>query len=518
MKSYVEVCSEWIEANIVVPTGPLAGEPFRLAPWQQTVLDAVINPQIKEVGLSVARKNGKSAFCAAIVLLYLCGPLKKRYWSGIAGATDGQRARDLFNQIVQMIESSPVLSELLSSNYRSAMDFEAEQLAVRMTGFGSIRGFLGSELVFSAATKTAGLAGGYDLCIIDEYGALEEPHRQYVTSLTTSTAGRGGKALLIGTQYLGPFFPELMERASRMRHYSKCFMYEAPEGCDLLDENAWREANPAFEHGLLDKELLKFDAEKAVATPTEEADFRAHRLNQRIDPSMVNVVPYDAWKSCLVSTLPPRDGPLFVGLDLGESSSMSACALYWPETARLETYGAFAPMPGVAKRGLQDRVGNLYQRAFDRGQLIVIGGPRELTVDPAAFVNHVLEWLGDAEPEVVSADAYKMSFIKDAMMRNGTIHWRINFERGGRGVTGFESLTLFQTAVADRKVLVDEKELLLTMGISDSVLKSDNQGNSYLDKQHTVSRIDALSAAILAVAEGQRWMMTQVASLPLFSI
>ena len=70
-----DVVADWAESRLVVPTGPLRGQPFKIAEWQRRFLVDALGSGIREAGLSVARKNGKSGLIAALLLAYLVGPL-----------------------------------------------------------------------------------------------------------------------------------------------------------------------------------------------------------------------------------------------------------------------------------------------------------------------------------------------------------------------------------------------------------------------------------------------------------
>ena len=70
-----DVC-DWIEWALVVPSGPLAGKPFKLGGWQRRFIKGLLQDEISEAGLSVGRKNGKSGLIAALILAYICGPLR----------------------------------------------------------------------------------------------------------------------------------------------------------------------------------------------------------------------------------------------------------------------------------------------------------------------------------------------------------------------------------------------------------------------------------------------------------
>ena len=65
----------FIEAYCLIPEGAQVGQPIKLMKFQkQFILDVHDNPHgTSRAYLSVARKNGKSALIAAVVLSYIVG-------------------------------------------------------------------------------------------------------------------------------------------------------------------------------------------------------------------------------------------------------------------------------------------------------------------------------------------------------------------------------------------------------------------------------------------------------------
>lgn len=104
------------------------------------------------------------------------------------------------------------------------------------------------------------------------------------------------------------------------------------------------------------------------------ATFRLYNRNERISGETRNLlVTMDEWLSCEVSELPPREGGVVIGIDLGGSASMTAAAFYWPESGRLECLGTFPSMPSLLDRGQMNAVGDRYVQMQDRGELTVMG-------------------------------------------------------------------------------------------------------------------------------------------------
>jgi phage terminase large subunit-like protein len=99
------------------------------------------------------------------------------------------------------------------------------------------------------------------------------------------------------------------------------------------------------------------------------------------------------------------------------------------------------------------------------------------------------------------ADRYKQSELTEAAQAASIrvpIIWRgFGFRDGG------EDCSRFQRACADGKVK-SSPSLLLRSAFGDAVVLRDPAGNMKLAKARSRGRIDAASAAVIAVAEGSR--------------
>ena len=82
----------FIQKYCRIPSGKAVGEPMRLLPFQVKFIREVYdNPAgTSRAYLSIARKNGKTATIAALVLAHLVGPEARRNSQIISGA----RSRD----------------------------------------------------------------------------------------------------------------------------------------------------------------------------------------------------------------------------------------------------------------------------------------------------------------------------------------------------------------------------------------------------------------------------------------
>ena len=474
---------DWIEQTLTVPDGPLRGQRFALGDWQKRFIRrAALAPGILEAGLSVPRKNGKSGLVAALVLAYLVGPLNSPQWRGIVASLTGLLAGEL-RRAIELTAKASGLDAV--SVYRSPAP-------------GRITGLQGASVQILAADKGTGHAVGADLAIIDEAGLLGENRRELWNAVLSSVSGRTGRLLAISVQGTGPMFHELGERADDPAVYWQ--RHGADASADIEDPAVWHAANPGLADGVKSLAYMVQMSRRAAGNQANRRHFLMYDLNAPVDAERETIVGLDEWTACTVETLPPRAGPCFVGVDLGGAASMTAAAAYWPASGRLEAWGAFGGVPDLEARGRGDNVGLEYVTMADRGELETVPNVRVTPI--VEFLTGLASRLAGCHVRAVSADRYRQGEAVDAY-RTAGIHWPTIW-RGQGFKDGAEDVRDFQRAVGSRHV-AELGSLIVQAAIRDSVISYDAAGNPKLDKSRDKGRIDALSAAVLAVAAGERY-------------
>lgn len=474
----VRALVEWAESTLVIPAGPLQGRPFRFGAWQVDWLRGAMGKGIVEAGLSVARKNGKSALVAAAVLAHLVGPLNRPRWRCAVASAKAGLAAELMIQIREIAEESGL----------TGLDMRATPLP------GVAHGARGARCDFLAAEKSTGHAVGVDLAILDEAGRLDESKRDLWNAMLHSITGRAGRLWAISARYQGPMFAELAGRADDPAvHWRE---YAAAAAAAIDDRAAWAAANPGLADGIKSIDIMQAMARRALADASNEYDFRAQELNQSVNPEREMIVAVSDWQRCMVAELPARAGPVCIGLDMGGSASMTAAAAVWPDTGRIEVWGAFPATPNLAERGLGDGVGGRYIDMQRRGELATYPGR----------VTPVQEFLADLKARlagerivVAGADRYRRAEVLTALDAVGA-RWPMQWRGVGASATadGSADIRAFQRAVLEKRIKTTGN-LLLESAIAESALRFDGAGNPALDKRAHASRIDALQAAVIAV-------------------
>jgi phage terminase large subunit-like protein len=276
----------FIERYCRVPEGKLVGQPVTLAAFQRKfILDVYDNPAGTTEGiLSIARKNGKTALIAGIVLAHIAGPEARLNSQVISGARSRDQAALVFKLAWAMVRLSPDLSKLVrpipSSKTLIGIALNVEYRAT------------------SAEAKTAhGLSPV--VAILDELGQVRGPQDDFVEAIETAQgAYDDALKLVISTQ--APTDADMLsvriddaKRSGDPRIV--CHVYEGAKDCDVTDEAAWAAANPAM--GIFRSEVeLRGAAEKAARMPSFENSFRNLYLNQRVNRFSPIIAP-SVWKA-----------------------------------------------------------------------------------------------------------------------------------------------------------------------------------------------------------------------------
>ena len=480
----------WME-GLRVTEGPLAGEPLKLLPFQRRFIRGMMRNS--EAALSVGRGNGKTVLAAALGACAFAGPLSAPRAQIIIVASSLGQARLAFNHarwfLRPTLDSDPV-------RYREIENSHECRLEDKRTG-ASLRA-IGSD-----PKRAHGLA---PLVVIADEGAKwptnygQAMHAALVTALGKHS---DAKLIAIGT------------RPEDAQHWFAQMLFSGGPGVYAQvhagsagdDDFAWsavRKANPAVNHMPALKPALMREREKAREGGSALRMWRALRLNKgtpEVGEREV-IVSVDNWAACVVSVLPPREGPVAIGFDLGGSASMTAFVAYWPETGRLEARGAFPAEPGLAARGKADGVGDRYMHMAERGEIRTYPGK----VTPVArFLTDCAATIEGEEVIGCVADRYRQAEAEQVLAA-ADIGWEVEWRATGAGKDGSADIRAFQAEVLEAHLRC-APSLLMESAIAECVISRDTNGNPRLNKARSRGRIDAVQAAVMAAGLGRRWRL-----------
>src|SRR5262245_9314891 len=263
--------------HLTVPSGKGQGKPFKLAGWQKKFIRDIYEPQIgqrravRRAILSVARKNGKTALIAGLVLAQLDGPEAIINGEIYSAANDRDQAAIVFKFARQIVELEPELASKI------------EVITSTKTMIGRKTGS-----VYRAVSAEAGTKHGYlpSVAIYDELAQAK--NRDLYDVLDTSFGARTEPLfIVISTQSNDPehILSRLIDDGLAGTDPTiVCHRHAADEDCDLDDEAQWQKANPALGKWR-DHDDLVAAIRKAQRMPAEEPKVRNLFLNQRVSPT-----------------------------------------------------------------------------------------------------------------------------------------------------------------------------------------------------------------------------------------
>ena len=489
----------WLE-TLRITEGPLVGEPFKVLPFQRRFVRGLLKNA--EAALSIARGNGKTTLSGAIGACALAGELAiPRGQIALVASSFTQATicvKHAYWFLRERVSTETYVDDVdgkTQKRWRWVDNSHECKLEDRKTG-SYLRAF-GSD-----PARAHGLAPVVVIADEPAKWRRNDGPAMYAAMVTALGKQPNAKLIAIGTQPDDEhhWFAQMLKGGPGI--YAQIHA-----AADAADDFAWssvRAANPALSYMPELRVALHREREKAKAGGPALAMWRALRLNKgtpEISEREV-IVSVENWQACVFKVLPPREGPVAIGFDLGGSSSMTALVAYWPETGRLEAYGAFPAEPGLAERGKNDFVGDRYLTMAQRGEIRTYPGK----VTPVgAFLRDMARRLEEQEVIAAVADRYRQKEAEQALAEAG-LAWPMEWRATGAGKDGSADIRAFQAEVLEAHLRCAPL-LLMESAIAECTIGRDTNGNPRLDKARAKGRIDALQAAVLAVGAGRRWRL-----------
>lgn len=480
----------FIERYCLVPEGPLVGKPIKLLPFQRDFIQSIYtaNRRIRRAYLSIARKNGKTALIAAIVLAHLVGPEAVRNSQIISGARSRDQASLVFELAEKMVRLSPELSKII----------RIVPSKKKLVG-------LPMNVEFRAISAEAGTAHGLSpvVAILDEVGQVRGAKDSFVEAIETAQGAHETPLLIaISTQAANDddLFSRWIDDALQNDDDTMvCHLYTADADCDLLDQEAWRAANPAL--GVFRSfEDVAAMAARAERSPVDETSFRWLFLNQRIEANDPYVTPL-TWQSCAGE--PEDDGveEWYGGLDLSAVNDLCAYVRAgWKDDVLMVRCRFWLPKVGLAEKSRADRV--TYDLWEKQGFLEATPGR---TVDYDYVAPIILSDLREGRANRIAFDRWNWRFFKAALERAGATEDELiededhrRFVPFGQGYQSMSpALRLLDECLLTARLRHGDHPVL-KMCAKNAVVKQDPAGNRKLVKLTQKRRIDGMIALAMA--------------------
>ena len=474
--------------SLPITKGIYAGRKMRLLPGQKQFIKAVYGRKaadgrrlVRIAIKSEPRGNGKTGLLAGLALAHLLGPECEPRGEVYSCAYNKLQAALIFAEMQAIIEAVPAFETRCNlQRYGKVIE------VLEGDGAGSIYESL------SADDKRAhGLAPSF--WVYDEFA--QAPNSDLLNNLRTSMGKRRESlGVIISTQAANDQHPlsQLIDDAALGEDESIYLqLCAAPIDADIFDEQIWFACNEALGK-FLDLAEFRAQAAQAKRLPSLRAKFQNLRLNQRIDANVQFLSDYD-WTACAAPI--DIDGlvgqPCFGGLDLSQTTDMTALAIYWPDS------GALVPYFWLPEEGLLDRdrkEGGHYRAWRDAGLL-------ETTPGKAINFRFLIRRLADIQARFgLRAVAYDRHFIKTFEMQCAEEGVRLPLKEFGQGYVSMSpAVQAFEAAVLDRR-LHHGGHPILRWQMSNVAIEMDAAGNRKPNKKRALAHIDGVIAAMMAVS------------------
>lgn len=489
---------KFIETYCPVPEGALVGQPLKLLPFQKKFIKAIYDNKhgTSKAYLSIARKNGKTALIACLVLAHLVGPEAKQNAQIVSGAMSRDQAALVFEACAKIIAESPALSA------------RTRVLPSKKEIYGLQSGTKYKALAAQGST-VQGLSPV--LAILDEVGQVEGARNKFISGITLSQGAHEAPLLIaISTQaaedsHLFSIWLDDAENSKDPRIVSH--VYAAPKDAKVDDPKAWRAANPAL--GIFcSLENFKQQAAEAKRMPAAENEFRNKFLNQRVS----TVSPFmskSVWESCANPAESLEDLEVYGGLDLSSRTDLTALVLIAKRGDVWQVRPYFwTPEKGLLERSRRDR--QPYDVWQKQGFLKTTPGA---TVDYEFVAHDIAEIIAGLNVTAIAFDRWRIDLLKKEF---ADIGFTLPLVPHGQGFKDMSpALDAVEAEFLNGRISHGGNPVL-TMCAAGAVVTKDPSGNRKLDKSKATSRIDGMVA--LAMAFGASSKLVEEEPKPSFQM
>lgn len=474
-----------------------AGGPFRVRDWQERFIRDIYEPLttagnrlVRRAVLSIARKNGKTALIAALVLVHLVGPEAELNGEIYSAANEREQAAQVFKVAAQIVRADPELSARLK-----VVDSTKTIVCPANGSF------------YRAISAEAGTKHGLNPTVVVYDELAQSKKRDLYDVLDTAMGARVEPLFVtISTQSKDPqhILSELIDDGLRADDPTTVtHLYAVDDDVeDIFDERAWPAANPAL-GDFRSLEDLRVMAHRARRVPSFETKFRNLYLNQRVDAQAL-LIPRAEWVACAGDGPQLRPGEaVYLGLDLSGTTDLTALVAVSAEDGDRTAAWFWKPAAVLAEHENRDRTN--YVLWAREGWLRTTPG-RAVGYD---FVAAALGEIGAGFQVLGCAfDRWRIEILLKELGAEGVDAFVEGKEDARPGALrlvpwgqGFRDMApaidALETAILERTFRHDQNPLL-TMCFANATVVSDPSGNRKLDKSATRFRIDGAVAAAMA--------------------
>lgn len=471
--------------------GEFAGEHFQILDWQRFVLRRIFNDlgpdgrrRIKTFYCSIARKNGKTEFAAALALYMLLSdpePGAEIY----SAAASRDQARLVFAAAKRMVEQDPSLDTRVKV-YKNVLEFKDRTYRTLSSDANTAHGLNPNCIIADELHAWAGERGRdfYEV-LTTAQGARREP-----ITLGITTAGFDKESICF----------ELDSHAQKVASGDiedptfASLICRPDEDADWTSIEAWREANPSLGVTIPESYLAE-ECQRAKNTPAFQNTFIRLHLNRWTEAES-RFIGSEAWSECAFPVNPAalRGRPAYAGLDLANTTDLSAFVLVFPPQDEEEPYQVlpffWVPKESMRERELKDRV--QYSRWAREQVLIPTPGN---VIDHKFIIEKIKELAEQYDIQEIAFDRWGAISVTNELQECG-----FNLVQYAQTYSAFNAPTKELLALVLKQKIAHGNHPVLKWNISNTTVSEDASGNIKPNKKKSREKIDGTVALIMALS------------------
>lgn len=482
----VERCIKFIKLNRHF-SGRSANQPFVLEPWQAFVVANIIGfydsrtgmRRFNECYLTVARKNGKTALFAALMIYFLIADGEPDACVMISANSREQATRVDFHMIKGFLGKLDPKKRL----------FNAQHNQVVCKGL--------TNTMYVTASDASRLDGfSVSACLIDEYHeavtsevkdvfktAMGNRNQPFMSVVTT----RGfdmSKPCFALDQYAGE-----VAVGDKKDEALFSLIFTLDDGDDWRDPNVWAKANPNM--GVTTSvSYIQGELAKAENSTSDEINFRTKLMNQWVESKTIWIA-----DSVIEQAMQPFGFdkfvglPCYVGLDLAAVSDLTSVCYMWA----IDGVYWFKVMNYLPSDALSTKVNSTLYRQFDhQGELTIF--PDSNVTDYDKVNEEIREVSANCPIYNISYDAWNSTQMIVQLTNFG-----FNCNPFSQSLSSFNRPTKeFERAILQGKVVIDASECV-RWAFRNVLVKTDRHENQMLDKATPMAKIDPCVSMMMAL-------------------
>lgn len=465
--------------------GKHSGEQFKLLQWQQFMIFVIYGLKHKKdntrvtrnVYIQMARKNGKSALCAALSLYHLIA--------------DNEQASQIFFA-ANSREQAKILLDI-TSNFAKSLDPKNKLLTIYRDTIKLKNNFI---KVVSADTSKL---DGYNLsfAVIDE---VHEAKDSRMSDIISSSMGMREQPLLIEITTAGfnqfSYCKEKYNTAKEILSGIKeddslqAFIFELDENDKWDDKDNWIKANPCL--GVtVTTDYLENEIQKAKNTSSLEVSVKTKNLNMWVQSSSVWISDNIINKSIQnidLNYFKDKEVVAYLGVDLSAVADLTAISvlIHYNEKYYFKQF-YFLPEDSIDSNENSE----LYKKWRRRKLLNVTSG----NVTDYDYITALIKKINEVIPiEKIAYDSWNATQWAIQATSEG-----LPLEPFSQALGNFNRPTKeFERLILSNKIVIDNNEITKYC-LQNVVIKQDHNDNSKPIKTERQNKIDGVIAMLQAL-------------------